>query len=602
MFVVSDGGLEQEVRIVQRIGFWGICVILLALGILLTGLTFGVGAGNEIPRPKIVIKTMYLYANEQWDGEFYDLKGSSATLTGDEFHLSIKFDRPMNEESVMKGIQLIGHKDPIMRSYTKGSSEALASFKNVQIGKDYTLLIAKTVKDESGNTLKNDIKIKLTFKEYTKASYSMIGEEGTYTKLQNKPGVDPADVGQMHITASPKRFVVDFSNEVNRTSVEKSLTLGLERAQRENHDTAKVATKLKWLNNRKLQIDMSGFPTGREAVYTITMESAVDEDGYRIVGDLTFATAEANRIGYIDVESKKETTIVELKDHRYMIYPNPNVQDYIIMDNGQERFVYNLRRKSLGITLTEQIYFYAPRMDWFSSDTLLLYRPNDREMKRLSLRDGTWTTVTSLAFLGDYPQVAGFSLSPDKKKFVVFADGDEKDDRLYDMMIYSIDGKLLLHVKDFVKVLGREAIGPYLYHGWIDNRYIVAEESVYQVGRTLVALDTATGTKKAYLKSGSEPAALPGKNLLRYFREQDGRYMFVKNGQSIDLKYPDVFTKNHFFIDESRVVFNRGDQIILYDLDKRSETILGKGYIFGTSADRKRVYYVTNFRELLFVP
>jgi hypothetical protein len=278
------------------------------------------------------------------------------------------------------------------------------------------------------------------------------------------------------------------------------------------------------------------------------------------------------------------------------------VQDYIIVDNGQERFVYNLRKKGIVSVLEEKISFYAPRIDWLNPDVLLLYKANDRELKRLTLRDGVLASVVSLAFLGEHLQVAGFSLSPDKKKFVVFANGDELDDRLYDMLVYAIDGKLLLHVKDFVKSFSRETIGPYVYHGWVDNRYIIAEESVYQVGRNLVTLDTVTGTKKMYLKSGSEPVTLPGKNLLRYFREQDGRYIFVKNGQSIDLKYPDVFTKNHYFVNESRLVFNRGDQIILYDLDKRSETVLGQGYIFGTSLDRKRVYFVTNFQELVYIP
>lgn len=597
LYGMADG---QEVRTVQRIGLWVICVIFLALGVLLNGLTYPVSAGNEIPRPKIVIKTMYLYADQQWEGEFYDLKGSSATLTGDEYYLSVKFDRPMNEESVMKGIQLIGYKDPIMRSYSKASNEALASFKNVQAGKEYTLSIAKTVKDENGNSLKSDIKIKLVFKEYTRASYSLIGDEDTYTQLQNKPGVEPADVGEMHITNSPKRFIVDFTNDVNRTSVEKSLTLGLERAQRELLDTAKLTTRLKWLNNRKLQIDLSGFPTDREAVYTISMESAVDKFGYRIVGDLTFATAEANRIGYIDLDSKKETTLVEMKDKRYMVHANPNIQDYIILDNGRNRHIYNLRKKGIVDSLEASLFFDEHQVDWFSPEMMFLYKASDREMKRLSLRDGSVTAVVSLAFLGNQPQVAGFSLSPDKKKFVVFADGDGLDDRMFDMLVYSIDGKLLLHAKDFVKVFGREMIGVFIYHGWLDNRYIIAEESMYQVGRNLVTLDTSLGTKKSYLKSGSEPAALAGKNLLRYFREQDGRYIFVKNGHTIDLKYPDVFTKNHFFVDESRVVFNRGDQIILYDFDKRGETVLGQGTIFGISADRKRVYYMTNFRGMVY--
>lgn len=593
-----NGVLEQEVSNVQRIGFWAICVILMAIGVFALGLSTAVSAGNEIPRPKMMIKTAYLYANEHWEGEFYELKGSSATLTGDEFYLSIKFDRPMNEESVMKGIQLIGYKDPIMRSYSKNSSEALATFKNMQVGKEYTLLIAKTVKDDNGNTIKTDIKIKLTFKDYTKASYSMIGEESTYTQLQNKPKLDPTN-GGMQITASPKRFIVEFSNDANRASVEKAVLQGLERAQREVREAGKVTTKFKWSNNRRLQIDISGFPTDREVLYTISMESAVDKDGYRIVGDLTFATAEGNRIGYIDIDSKKNTTVVEFKDKRYMVHANPNVQDYVILDNGQECFIYNLKKKSMVAPLTESFFIYAPRIDWINPESILLYKGNERELKRLSLRDQSLTTLISLAFLGENPHVAGFSISPDKKKFVIFADGEEKDDRLYDMLVYSIDGKLLLRMKDFVKVLGREGIGSFIYHAWVDNRYLVAEESVYQVGRNLVTVDTTTGAKKSYLKSGAEPAALPGKNLLRYFREQDGRYIYVKNGQSIDLKYPDVFTKNHYFIDENRVVFNRGDQIILYDLERRSETILGQGTIFGTSSDRKRVYYLTNFRELL---
>jgi hypothetical protein len=557
---------------------------------------------NEfIEKPQITIIPIHSYNNEYWIGERVEVKSNGVDISGDGFGVDIVFSTQMNIESIKNSIKILGTDNwTIDINNINGKSIVNLNCHDAIPNNKYVVLIPKTVKDVLGNCLKNEIKVEISLKEDTKAYYTFVGEENSYVNVGKYDIMDNLDVGSMHLTMSPKEFIVNFTNEVDKESVESSISKGIK------DNEAKY--RLKWISNKKLHIDIDYLRLN--TVYKISMEDAFDKNGNKVIGNLFFETGRANKIGYFDINTKEEKIIEELPDKCYMVWPSPYIEDYIILNDGEYNYIYDLNNKkvsknlqyNLGIPVNEN----KSRISWIDSNTLLFYDRSQYSVMRYSIKEDSLEKIINLSPYIDEESFIEMSLSPNKEKVAVVTQADKLN-----VYVFSIEGELLYSGKQIIRGRYLEIWGYRANLKWYDNNHVIMENMENTNEKrdfNIIRLNVETGEKEILIRKGLKPEVMSGKNILKFEKYEGDLHDKVTFTLYEDGIENELFTdskyrySNFYFIDENRIVFNREDDIVLLDTEKKSERILGNGFMIGISLDKSKIYFITNYRLLYFIP
>jgi hypothetical protein len=276
-----------------------------------------------LQEPEIIIRTFQHYNDGGWvDNEDLIVKnGEEKVLRGDGFSILLKFDPSIDPNTVLKYVKASGTSE-IQWSNTPGVVENehcfYGNFKKYEDGGQYSFFIDKNITDKNGNKMKDDVNIKFTLKETTKAYYSYKGDYCDYNNLGvSYNNVNDRGIGMpiLSIPSGDMEFIMDFTGDVDRQSVERSISEGLKSEK----------ASFSWLSDRKLQLNLINLSKGN---HMVSMTSAKDKDGGRIIGSMDINVGDSTQILSLDTQSKAVEKLRQLSNITLTYFELPGPIDF----------------------------------------------------------------------------------------------------------------------------------------------------------------------------------------------------------------------------------------------------------------------------------
>lgn len=527
----------------------------------------------------------------------YIAAGTSVNAVGPVDYIDIVFESSIVSNNLSHLITLTGYKNLYFDS--SQGLEIVRIGLGLDRGTKTTLKISKDITDAAGRCLKDDITLNINvLGEGARAQYKLVGTSGTYdlSKYTDE---------SIEIPSGDKDFTVSFSKAVDKKSVVDSIGQGFSKQG--------ISYSFKWQDDTNLKLHMAGLkPTNENNTggmeYIINVEGAVDCDGKQVCSNLGFSAGKPNSIGYIDLSNKKPVVLHEFSDLLFMMYKNYSLDRYAVVHNPYMRELFDLSSGTVAGNFTDdQVQFDGQNTDWLDGNTLFAYDRQNNVLYKHTLDDGVRKEI-KLPFAGPDEDFMMMRISPDGQKIAILYNWWQPSD----LYIISIDGKLLCKYDDIASLRPLKSYEWVPGMAWLDNSHIAVEDGGYDENQNydIVKLDIENGEKDTLIKNAIIPVTLPGKDTvlaLKYdgYNTDPGEYVIVSGGRETgtikinpDNSEEPKFLSNFLFTDNDHLVFNRNDDIVLYTISGKSEEVLGKGTIVGSTQDKSRIYYMTNYMGL----
>lgn len=446
-----------------------------------------------------------------------------------------------------------------------------------------------------------------TLKRGAETKCTLVGAENTI------PYVGNGDPG-MVLTPDPKNFILEFSKEVDKKSMEKSIS---------NSPTRQgVKYSFNWVDGKTLKLGLDGLKPADEndlyKQYVINVEDALDCDGYQVTWDAQFAVSDPNCLGYIDMNTKENVPISQLKDMSYMAYYNNMTDRYIILHNPWMPKVFDIKENRITGDFADVPYL----ADWWNAiwvdgNTMIRYISGE-SLCKYSIGSKKKEEI-KLPFGNDYIGFMMMSLSPDRSKIAILG-GNTMDSPVNSGSLYiiSLDGSLLYKYNGITNLRTMKYYYREQEMTWLDDSHIVLENVTDKEKYVcdIVKVDITNGSSEMVIKDARVPVTMPGSDIILVQKydgseDQPGDLTIVSGNREIGtikrnpVNLEDyIGCRNFLFIDNNRIVFNRSDSqlkydnMFMYDIKRGVEESLGKGEIIGSSPNRDRIYYMTNYNYL----
>lgn len=600
-----------------------IAVLLLLAGCSKSNTDIGTAAPAGTPElkdyisePQILISPGHRYKEESWLGDEVEFKDSTIAMTGDSFYITIIFQGSFEADKLKEAVRVEGFKGTPEMNIIKseGKTVLYTGYRDIENNKEYKLIISKSLEDIEGKTLKADIEKEITLDSDTIAIYSIWGTEAARGNLGTYTIMDANAVGSLNLSPSPKNIAIDFSAAADKQSVEQSITEGLQGKG--------VKCSFKWNNGRRVLLALDGFKSGEDESYAISMDKAKDEKGKPIYGSLYFVVGKANWLGSIDIKSGSNTVLKKFVDKRYMAVQSPSIDKAIIIDDTEEKSVYNLQSESINkIQAKREFTIGIPSLSflysWRDSENFILLDSITGDILSYSMLDGISTELFNLPIEIVKGNIMDIAVSPNGRMLAVAHEisvpggAYEEASAKFCISIYDMKGKLLHKVDNQFRARYIEIFGPIADLQWLDNENIVLEDNLSTESRLdykVVGINIKTGNQSLIAEHAYKPVTMPQKGLIKLERAKDfssgeGSIAIIKNNKvqrSFEKKLYEC--SNFFFADENTMVYNHNNDIVVYYIDTGKSEVLGEGYIIGVSKDGSKLYYMTNYKMLYYIP
>lgn len=556
---------------------------------------------EPMPISKIVIgvrRTGYVF-DRVYEAPLGDIK-----IGGPVEYVNIVFDRNLGPANVYNCVKVTGC------NYTLETvpKEVHIQVSYLENGDGIKLDISGELFKMPGGCPIEDKKISIsTLKMGAETKYTLFGAENTL------PFVGNGDASIV-LTSEPKNIMLEFSKDVDKKSMEESIS---------NSPTRQgVQYSFNWIDGKTLKLGLNGLkPADEKDIYqryVINVEDAVDCDGCQVTWDAEFAVSDPNCLGYIDMNTKENVSISQFKDLSYMAYYNNMIGKYIILHNPSICKVFDVEENKMAGDLTG-----GPNLSdrwntiWVDGETMIRYE-GDESLYRYSI-GGKGKEEIKLPFGDDYIGFMMMSLSHDRSKIAILG-GNTMDSPVNPGSLYiiSLNGRLLYKYTGITNLRATK----YYYRdqemAWLDDSHVVLEDVTdrEKLVTDIVKIDITDGSRETVIKDARVPVTMPGSDIIlaeKYdgSEDQPGDFVIVSGNKEIGTikENPDnspdyIQCRNFLFIDKGRIVFNRGDNLLksdgllMYDINRGVEEALGKGEIIGTSPNRDRIYYMTNYNYL----
>jgi hypothetical protein len=561
--------------------------------------------------PQILLSSEHRYKEESWLSEDIELKDSSIVLQGDSFFATIIFQGSISEEKLRAAVKVEGYtgEQEVSITPSEGKTVFYGSYRNLEKNKPYKLLISKDIVDAEGKTLKADIQKEITLKADTTALYSLITSEGSYYGLGWHSIFDIYAVANMNLSPDSKTFIVDFSAEVNTASVEQSITQNLS-------NDAKCT--FQWNNPKKLTLKIENLEGEGATPYVVSMMSAKDSEGNPIYGDLYFVTDQANKLGSIDIMTKKDSVLYNFPDKRYDIVQSGKISNTIILEDAVTKYIFNMTtKKREKIDVSGEYFAGIPNINliysWLDSDRIVLLNKADGKIISYSTKDGSSKEMFVLPAEIVKNYIFEISASADGSKLAIAyetlppGDYSEHD---FIINVFDIKGNSLYKGVNLFMPRFLELFGSTANIKWLDSDTLVLEDNLFANDKqdyNVISINTKTGEKSLIAEHSFRPVVFQGKDLIKVesFKEfgvGERSIDIIKSGKKIkSFKAGSFLYDNFHFFDENTLVYNENNKIFVYYIDKGKSVQIGNGYIIGLSEDGSKVYYMTNHKMLHYL-
>lgn len=599
--------------------------LLLVLVLMLVGCSKPANAVVETPsaeapnpkgymeEPQILISSAHKYKDESWLSEDVDLK-TDITLQGSSFFATIIFKGSISEEKLREAITLEGFEGApeINIIPSEGKTVFYAGYRDVKPNEAYKLVVSKALADSEGKTLKSDIQKEITLRPDAAVSYTFYGPDGGQKGLGVNTIIDPYAVGSMNLNSDPKKFLAEFSAEVDKASVEKSIKDGF--------TDENINISFNWKDAKSLEIELRGFKSGEDRPYAISMNGAKDINGGKVYGNLFFTAGSANELRLIDLKSKSDSLLKGFAGKRYMAVQNPKINYTILLDDTETKYVLNMTAKGISSIKADREYMLGiPGLSyiytWKDSNTILMMHRNTGAIMSYSTLEGSSRKLFTLPIDMTKNQVFDISASPDGNKLAVAyetvnfnVNGLNQDS--FHLSIFDLTSSNAYDFDDVFKPRLMEIFGATADIQWLDNETLVLEDNIStenQPDYNVISININTGRKSVIAEHAFMPAVLTGKDIIKVesfkdFNSGKRSIDIIKSGKKIESFGADPFQyDNFFFSDENTLVYNQDDKIFAYYIDKDRSEHVADGFIIGLSADGSRVYYMTNYKMLYYI-
>lgn len=562
--------------------------------------------------PQILIGNGHQYKQESWIGDSTELKDNKIQLQGNSFNVNIIFQGNIPEEAFKNAVRVEGYEQTAAVDITpsEGKTAFYGNYPEIDTSKTYKLVISKDIVDSQGKTLKTDIVKEITFMPDTTALYTFASKEGTYSNLGWQNVMDAFAVGNMNWTSEPKTILIDFSAEVDQDSVEQSIIAGL------SGKGAKYS--FEWNDTKKLTLKLENLKDGEPEPYMISMAHAKDLEGNQVYGNFFFVTSKHNYLGSIDMKTKRNTEIHKFPDKRYMTIQSGKVNDSIILDDTDEKYVFHIKDKNTSkVDLDREFISGIPglsfRYSWLDSNTMVLLNRNDGKVISYSTLNGESKILFALPESIIKSNVIEIAASPDGSKLAVAYEtlpAQDLTDHDFLIEVFDMSGSSLYKGENLFMPRFMEIFGSIANLKWLNEDTLILEDNLSKENKldyNVISLDIKSGKKTVVAEHAFKPAVIPSAGLIKIesFEDFDSGKRSIdifKNGKKIkSFKAASYQYDNFFFSDENTLVYNEGEKIHAYAIDKGKSELIGKGTIIGTSEDGSRVFYITNHRMLYYI-
>lgn len=570
-------------------------------------------AGYMVP-PQILVSSSHQYKEEGWLEKETEFTQDQIVLQGSSLHVTMVFYGDIIGTKLKQAIVLEGFEGtPEMDIYTKDEKTVFyGAYRNLVPDKTYKLMISKSLSDAKGKTLEADIQKEITLKKDTTALYTLAAASGTYSNLGNHVTIDPFAIGDMNLTPDLKRITVDFSEEADRISVEKSILEGMDKH---------IDVSFDWKSGKLLELTLKGFPREEDTLYSISMNTAKDLKGNSIYGDLFFRVGPSNQLGCIDMASKKNTVLKTLPDKRYMILQSDKIGERILLDDTKRKYSYHLSSgKFTDMTPgdAEAQYIggipgYSFLHSWLDSDRILLYDRASGELLSYSLSKNVPQKLFTLPETIQNCNIIELAASPDKELVAMAYEtqpASETEPHEFYLKVFNLSGQSIYESKNQYMPRFMELFGATLSLQWQDKDTLIMEDNISKEGQqdyNVISVNIKTGDKRVLAEHSFMPKVLKDSQLVKVesfadFYDGHRSINLLKDGKNLaSFKSQAYPYENFFFVDSDTLVYNEQEKIWAYHIIQGTKEQIGKGYITGVSEDGGKVYYVTNHKMLYYI-
>lgn len=562
--------------------------------------------------PQILISTEHNYKQESWGSEDVELKDKSITLQGNSFFATIVFLGDIPEDKLREAVTVDGYsgEPEVTITPSDGKTVFYGCYRKLNKNQPYKLTISKDIADADGKTLKADIQKEITLKPDTTALYTLAGSERNFTELGWYNAIDPFASGSMNLTLDPKTIVIDFSSDVDAASVEQSIKQGL--------NGKELELSFEWRNTKQLILKADGFKGVEDTPYIISMSTAKDSNGNAIYGDLYFVTSKPNILGTIDIKTKKDTTLYNFPDKRYIPVQNGKLNNIMVLDDTESKYAFNIDTSNLEkIDINREYTLGIPNLSftysYIDSNTLVLINKSDGAVISYSVLDGKSKELFALPIEIVKSNIFEMAASPDGKNLAIAYETlppGAQDKHDFIINVFDIEGNSIFKDENLFMPRLQELFGSVANLKWLDNETLILEDNVSNGNKmdfNVKSIDIDTGKETVIAQHSFKPSIFQGKNLMKVesFKDFDSgeRYIdIIKDDKKIGgFKAKAYQYDNFFFSDENTLIYNEKEKIFAYYIDIDKSEQLGNGYIAGLSDDGSKVYYFTNYKMFYYI-
>ncbi|MDF2531152.1 MAG: hypothetical protein K0Q65_733 [Clostridia bacterium] len=609
---------KKEVNSMKKLIFLVVIILLLA------GCSKTIDietAAPDVPNPNgymteplIFVSSGHQYKQEGWSEESVEIIENNIELQGTSFSINIIFEGSIAEDKFKEAVMVEGFEEEAAISIipSEGKTVFYGNYTGITANKPYKLMISKDIADSEGKTLKNDIQKEIMLSPDTTALYTFASSEGSFGGLGWQNVADAFAVGNMNWSPDPKTIIVDFSAEVDAASVEQSI--------RESFSDKNIKFNFDWNNTKKLTLKLENFKGGDPEPYMISMVHAKDLEGNPVYGNLFFTTSKHNYLGSIDMMDRKDSVVYKFPDRRFMTVQSHKINDNIILDDTEAKYVFNITGKtSSKIDINRDYILGIPDLSfkhsWLDSSTIIMVARTDGTIVSYSTIDGSSTELFALPIEIVKSNIIDISASPDGSKLVVIHETMNPETYGWNkygfhISVFDMSGNHLQRFDDVFKPRFMEIFGAVSDIQWLDNETLILEDNISsenQLDYNIISVNIKTGKKTLIAEHAFKPVVLTGKDIIKLesskdFNTGEGSIEILKNGKkAVGFQKEAYQYNNFFFADENTLIYNENDKILAYDIDKGKSEVLGNGYIIGVTENGSKVYYMTNHRMLYYI-
>lgn len=561
------------------VSFWLAFLLLFGVGFLVASAA-AQPYGLEL---RIFVTRHFKHNDSGWLDDGFTVTSDVADVQAPSFTVRIHSQNDFKADAT-KHVRLIGEDRPFTLENGRDPNLTLDVLtKNIK--SHYTLILNAGLCDTAGQALGQERRVEIQVRPPTEATFDLLGEDAEYEDLGFYYGGD-SWMAARHLTTSPKDIRISFNRNVDRVSVEDSITQGLKgKAEARN---------FRWIDDRTVNLHIGKQERTSSVdspLYLITLKQARDVDGHPILGQMSFDVTEPCHLSRIDLTSLKVNTVWEFHDKIYMVLGLPTaVSRFVILDDGWRKFAYNLAGRSLERKALPK-GVYEGNLCWLDGPRFLYVR--ERQLVLHNLADGKETVIYD-----DLPRkdagVEALRLSPDQRK-VALMFGTQ-------LLVISLDGHLLYQSQEPIRLIQHDFLPPEVNLCWVGNQALIYDAMVNPTDATtntcnIYKADMKTGRTETFIDGARKPVLSPLGYRIQYEHPtSEGLKHYVSQaGRESELTACGDYACEHFlFVDEDRLVFERQreftPEIVLLDLKRGQEVVLTTGAMIGLSSDRRYLY------------